>query len=151
MVAKAGICTAKKEDGTSCRAPAQSGSAFCVFHDPGAADLRQAARRSGGVNRNRPTAVLSPEVADPKLETVTDVAGLLADTICRVRKGELDPRIANAVGYLAGVMIRALEGSDIERRIAELEETLRVSRMRPAGFDPGNPPLPAALRMEDVP
>ena len=34
------------------------------------------------------------------------MTALLATTINDVRRGRLDPRIANAVGYLAGVLLR---------------------------------------------
>jgi hypothetical protein len=149
MVAKAGVCTAVKDDGSPCQARAQSKSSFCVFHDPDAEELRRTARRNGGVNRNRPAVVLDVDTPDPRLNSVHDVAGLLADTICRVRKGGLDPRVANTIGYLAGIMIRALEGADLEQRLADLEEAVRVSRMRPAGFDPSNPPMPEALVVDE--
>lgn len=145
MVAEIGGCKAVKDDGKKCQARPQAGSEFCVFHDPAAADLVREARRTGGLNRQRPTAVLDPSAPDAPLDSIQGVVGLLGDTINQVRKGKLDPRIANAVGYLAGIMLRALEGCELERRLASLESAVQGGRPRSAGFDPGNPHLPASL------
>ena len=57
----------------------------------------------------------------------------LAESINAVRKGELDPRVANAVGYLAGIQLRALEQGPTEQRIAALEMTLGLVPKAPAG------------------
>ncbi len=42
-----------------------------------------------------------------------------------VRTGRLDPRIANTVGYLAGVLIRAFEAGELQERLAALESVVR--------------------------
>jgi len=49
---------------------------------------------------------------------------LLAETINQVRRGEVDPRISNAVGYLAGILLKAKEKDEIEQRLARLESIL---------------------------
>ena len=51
-------------------------------------------------------------------------SALLADSINRLRRGELDPKVANAVGYLASVLLRALEQGPIEERLAQVEAVL---------------------------
>ncbi|MFI5197042.1 MAG: hypothetical protein ACHQJD_00340 [Thermoanaerobaculia bacterium] len=38
-----------------------------------------------------------------------------------MRRGEIDTRIANAVGYLAGICLKAFEQGEIEQRLAALE------------------------------
>jgi len=50
-----------------------------------------------------------------------EVLDLLADTVNRVRSGEMPPRIANTVGYLAGHMIKALEMAELEDRLKKVE------------------------------
>jgi hypothetical protein len=40
---------------------------------------------------------------------------------CSAKAGKLDPRIANALGYLGASYLRALEVSDIEKRLDALE------------------------------
>jgi hypothetical protein len=44
----------------------------------------------------------------------TQVSSFLADAIDRVGRGELDPRVANSMGYLAVVLLRALEQGPVE-------------------------------------
>ena len=114
-------CQQVKADGTPCRANAQRASAFCFFHDPATKAERTAASRAGGIERSRRPAVLPPETADLPLGDSENVARLLGETINHVRRGELDPRIANAVGYLAGVLLRALEQGRLDDRVAVLE------------------------------
>jgi hypothetical protein len=51
----------------------------------------------------------------------------LADSINQLRRGELDPRVANGVGYLASILLRALEQGPMEERLAHLESLLGKS------------------------
>ena len=53
-----------------------------------------------------------------------DISALLGDSINRLRRGELDPKVANAVGYLSSVLLRALEQGPVEERLARLEAVL---------------------------
>ena len=46
---------------------------------------------------------------------------MLGETINQVRRGELDPRVANAVGYLAAHLLKTLERTELEERITDLE------------------------------
>jgi len=49
---------------------------------------------------------------------------LLSQTINQVRKGELDARVANSIGYLASIAIRAFAQDQVENRITTLEQAL---------------------------
>lgn len=64
----------------------------------------------------------TPEV---KVESSADVARLLSATINQVRRGELDPRIGNTVGYLANILLTATGQRELENRLAELEALLK--------------------------
>jgi len=59
------------------------------------------------------------EFAAPK--TAADLRDLLAESIIEIRAGKLDPRVANALGYLGASYLRALEVSDVEARLDALE------------------------------
>lgn len=59
-----------------------------------------------------------------KVEDCGDVVALLSETINQVRKGQIDPRVANSVGYLASITVKVLEQNALEDRIARLEEIL---------------------------
>ncbi len=117
-------CEFRKKDGERCDANAQAGKNSCVFHDPAKAAQGRRARRVGGINRSRPAAVLPPEIPDKPLHSTQDVASLLADSINQVRRGQIDPRVANATGYLAGILLKALEQGRTEQRLAQLESIL---------------------------
>ena len=116
-------CRHVKESGDRCRAKPMRGGDFCFFHNPDTAAKRRAAQREGG--RSRATTVLSPETTDMRLGSIEDVATLLGKTINQVRKGQIDPRVSNAVGYLAGIMLKALGQGELEKRLVELEAVVR--------------------------
>ena len=117
-------CRHIKSSGHPCEANVQLGSEFCFFHDPSAATQRKAARRAGGRERTRKLLLL-PNTPPKELRTLTDVIGLLGETVDQVRRGELDLRVANCVGYLSGILLSALEKGQIEERVATLESIVR--------------------------
>jgi hypothetical protein len=69
-------------------------------------------------------AVLPFDTPDHPLGDTNQVSVLLADSINRLRRGQLDPRVANAMGYLASVLLKALENGRIEDRLAHLEAVM---------------------------
>jgi hypothetical protein len=111
-------CQKKKHDGKQCRARALTGNKFCAMHsEPGkAAEL--------GSRGGRRRTVYSPdnlkEFAAPK--SAADLLALLAESIVETRSGKLDPKLANAVGYLGTAFLRGIEVSDLETRLKLLEE-----------------------------
>jgi hypothetical protein len=119
-------CKAKKPDGSDCQNIALPGSEFCFFHDPDKADKRREAQALGG--RHNHIKTLDADAPDVKIESCSDTVPLLSETINQVRKGEIDPRVANAVGYLANVLIKAVEQSDIEKRLEAIEGIVRTNR-----------------------
>jgi len=126
-------CTQIKADGTRCRANAVTGSDYCFAHDPASVAERQAARQAGG--RVGKTKVLPPETPDAPLSSASGVVALLGETINQVRRGEVDPRVANCVGYLSTALLRALEVGDLEERLATLEAAVANKGMPESPFD----------------
>jgi hypothetical protein len=53
------------------------------------------------------------------------VVKLLGETINQVRRGVIDPRVANAVGYLANILLGATGQRELESRLAELESLVK--------------------------
>jgi hypothetical protein len=119
-------CGQVKADGGRCRAHARPGRRFCLFHDPQMAQARRAGRKAGGVSRSRPAAVLPAGTPDLPLRTAADVIALLGLTINQVRRGELDVRVANALGFLCTVLLKAVQGGDLAARIEMLEAVLKM-------------------------
>ena len=116
-------CEFRKKNGERCRADAQTGKSLCVFHDPARADDGHRARQAGGVHRSHSAAVLSSDTPDHPLGDTNQVSVLLADSINRLRRGQLDPRVANSMGYLASVLLKALD-QRLEDRLAHLEAVI---------------------------
>jgi len=117
-------CSATKPDQSKCQAAAIPGSGLCYFHDPSYADKRQEAQAQGG--RQNRLKTLGDSAPDVKIEDSGDVITLLVQTINQVRKGQMDPKAANAMGYLANIIIKALEQNNFETRIEQLEALLKV-------------------------
>ena len=117
-------CEFRKQNDERCGADAQTGKSLCVFHDPTRAADGRRARKAGGIHRNRVAAVLPPDTPDCSLRNTTDVSAFLADSINQLRRGQLDPRVANGIGYLTTVLLRALEQGPMEERMAKIEAAL---------------------------
>ena len=116
------LCKARRQDGAVCQSAALLGSDFCYFHDPAKAAERKEAQALGG--RQHRIRTLNAATPDVKMEGCGDVVALISETINQVRKGVIDPRVANAVGYLANVLIKAFERDELETRIERLEALL---------------------------
>lgn len=111
-------CKAKTKAGARCRGIAVK-DGLCALHaDPGrAAEL---GRKSGKARRR----VIQEDAAGPVLtppRTAQDVRDLIGQAMTDVHGRRMDTRIANALGYLATVLVKAIEVSDIEVRLQALE------------------------------
>ena len=60
-----------------------------------------------------------------KLKNVDDVTKLLARTINQMLRGEIERDVASKVGYLANILLRALETGALEARVEKLEEGMK--------------------------
>ena len=114
-----GQCAFVKEDGERCKAVPQTDSEYCYFHDPALAEERLEASAKGGRNRRSPA--LGPLAPEVMVREPEDVLKLYAETINQVRQGKLDPRTANAIGYLGQGATRALEQIELAKRLEELK------------------------------
>src|SRR5712691_4317009 len=117
-------CCHQHEDGTNCKAPAQSGKDYCFFHDPAQKEKRAEANRNGGAMRGRreeAPPLLPPNLPPLSLKTPAAVAGLYEETINQVRQGQIDLRAANTIGYLATMLLTALESTARAERQKEAE------------------------------
>jgi len=112
-------CQATTEKGAPCRAYAITGSDYCFHHDPArTAERRQARSKGGRARHGRHIGPVGQSEPVP-LGTMADVAALLGRTINDTLKLENSLQRARAIGYLAGLLINALEMVvEEQRRIA---------------------------------
>ncbi|PJC32744.1 hypothetical protein CO049_02020 [Candidatus Roizmanbacteria bacterium CG_4_9_14_0_2_um_filter_36_12] len=115
-------CIYIKEGGEQCNAFAMGNSQFCYLHNPDITDEEKRINQTKGGKSN----IIRVNGSLPliRAKTSQEVAGLLEKTINEVRSGELDPRIANTIGYLAGHLIKAIEVGEVEKRINAIEEVI---------------------------
>ena len=116
------ICKANTRKGKHCKSPPQIGLQYCFFHDPVNSENRKAASSKGGKRGKMST--LPPQTPNHVIKSARDVVNLLSESVSQVRRGEIDPRIAHAVGYLSGIILKAREQSDLEERLDNLESAL---------------------------
>jgi hypothetical protein len=83
------------------------------------AGKRAAGRKRGGIVRSAQTAVLPLSTPDARFSTVADVVKLLGDSINQVRTGKIGVNVANAIGVLTGVLLKALDGEAVEAELAQ--------------------------------
>ena len=110
-------CQSLTKSGKPCRAAATSGG-LCFFHaNPNkASELGRIGGRS-----NRPLAGVNPEAPALALESATAVRDTVARLIADLYAGKLHPRVAAGLGPLLNLQLRAIEKTDVERRIADIE------------------------------
>ena len=113
-------CQGQTKSGKPCRAAATSGG-LCFFH----ANPNKASElgRIGG-RRNRRAAAAEAVDPLPKLDNVVSVQDAVEKLISDVYTGKLHPRVAAGLAPLLNLQLRALEATELERRIATVEKLL---------------------------
>jgi len=61
---------------------------------------------------------------------------MLAFSINELLRGRLEPKLANALGYLASTLLKTLDVGELERRIAALEAVTARPRQSAEIFSP---------------
>ena len=109
-----------KEPG--CRAGVIAGEEYCFFHHPDYAAERKAAQAKGGRNSKR---VLNRKaIAGLDLEQLSDLNRLLAQLVGGVVTGAVSPTVCKSAGYLVRSIALVRETTELEDRIARIEEKI---------------------------
>jgi hypothetical protein len=114
-------CKAKTSEGTPCRALAVK-DGLCDLHaNPGrAAELG----RKSGMARRAEAVAPAKDIKAP--QTAQEVREMLGEAIADVRARRLDTKTASSLGYLAGVLIKSIEVSELVQRLAAIEIILKT-------------------------
>ena len=130
-------CKATTRSGEPCKAKAPAGSEYCTFHDPAKAEAFQNGRVEGGKSGKlatlptvKPWRGVVGDVDVLKTVAPAELVNLLCETIDDVRVGAIDPKVGNAVGYLAGIIVKIQQYEALEERLSAIEEALQT-RARP--------------------
>jgi hypothetical protein len=115
------FCRGKKKNGDPCPNAARPGRDYCFSHDPALSRRRAEGQRRGGVSRSKREPTLPADTPDAPLRTVADVIAAVEATYNAVRTGRLGARVGNCLAVLCQVQLKAIEGGDLERRLAALE------------------------------
>ena len=126
-------CRATTRSGEPCKAKPPAGSEYCAFHDPARAEALHNGRVKGGESGKLATlATVKPwrgvagEVDVLRAVTPVELVNLLCETIDDVRVGAIDPKVGNAVGYLASIIVKIQQYEAIEERLSAIEEALQT-------------------------
>ena len=119
-------CKFIKDNNEQCNANAKSKSEFCYLHNPAISDeeKKQAQTRGG---QARALTINQPLPALPLAEP-SDAIKLIADTIERVRAGELDIRTANCLGFLSDKLLKAFEVAKLNDKVEFIERVVLEKR-----------------------
>ena len=117
-------CTATNRTGQPCGSWASGASGYCFLHDPARAGDVAAARRKGGAARHGRT--VGPVVPSEHvtLATMADVLALLGRCVNDALLLENSLNRVRALTAVCGTWAKCYEVSEIERRLAALEERL---------------------------
>lgn len=123
------------QNGEQCQAWALRDRDFCFSHDDSSREAKIEAVRKGGLVKEIEIKIPLQKI---EVDAPRDVIYLLARIIEEVRSGQIDVRVASALGYLSGVLLKAFEVSHSadggwqipDKRIRELREiNEEVSKM----------------------
>jgi len=119
-------CEFIKPDGTQCEAHAIKDSEFCYFHNP---DISDEEKREAQSNGGKTKALkLKEPLPDMPIAKPDDAILLIADTIKRVRAGQLDIRTANCLGFLSDKLLKAFEVAKLNDQVEFLGEVLKEKK-----------------------
>jgi hypothetical protein len=101
-------------------------SDYCYLHNPEIPEeSKRQAQAKGGEARSL---TLEKPLPDLPLETPSDAITLVADTIKRVRAGELDIKTANCIGFLSDKLLKAFEVSKLNDKVEYIERVIVEKR-----------------------
>ena len=114
-------CNATTTAGKRCRALSVKGGLCSLHADPKLAV--EMGRKSGQARRSKDLLVQEQAQLSPP-RTAQEVRVALGQFIADVRSRRLDPKVAAILGSLASVLLRSIEASEVEARLAALESVL---------------------------
>ena len=119
------VCQARRNDGQPCRAPALPARPACWAHDPAQAEAARGARARGAAKGNRTRAL---RAGQPRFDSPRELVKFTGLVLGGVLSGKIAPDVGRVVLYGVSIQRQLLESSDLEQRIAALEQRAATSR-----------------------
>jgi len=117
-------CRFIKSDETICKANAIQGDSYCFWHSERMKKKREQAVVDGGNSPKRSYGRDDEiQIADTK-----DVLLLIEQTVNDIRQNKISTRTANAVGYLAGIALKAIQQNEFDKRLEVIEYALNIKK-----------------------
>jgi len=113
-------CTFIKSNGERCGAQKMRGFDYCFFHAPEVILQRVEARRRGGLARHGPRG----ETGEYEISSPQDVLTVLTDAINDVSALGNTAGRAKAIGYLAQIILKGFEVTELDGRLRALEDKI---------------------------
>lgn len=120
------LCLATRRDGLPCRTRALPNDRFCFAHSQRTAGKRQAACHNGGVARSNAARAAAAQAAQPG--DLRGVLAVLLDALPATRDEVMKPATAAAISSLAGAIVKLWQLSEVDARVAALEQRLNGGR-----------------------
>jgi hypothetical protein len=115
-------CKQIKSNGEQCKMASIPGSYYCWKHSPDISIHEKKAASAKGGKMHRPDITKLDQ--DLNITSTHDISALLVDTIKNLRNGTFNTRIGTAIGYLAFILVRTYELTEIETKLIDLEKRL---------------------------
>ena len=119
-------CIYIKSDTKQCGAYAVQNSQYCINHEDSMKDIKQLAVAKGGASESYQA--LDLNLPPLTINSSADIVSATVQIINELRTGQLPPKIANTVGYLLGIAIKAFEVSEIDKKLETIDRIILEKR-----------------------
>jgi hypothetical protein len=127
-------CQSSKPDGSRCLVKVPENGKFCFFHDPAKAEERHDAQVRGGQGNGAPSPQF--ELLESAPRTKADLIPFLVAVTNRALRGEIPNNRVIAICSLVNTTMKALDATESDRRLHDLEQAMRKYETREVLFDP---------------
>lgn len=119
-------CLGKTQYGQPCRSHVRFGSNFCFFLDPASRQRREAQSKGGG-KLSRLEAIPAPP-CDFDLKEPGEIAHLLNLVANRLVNGQMEPKVAYAIGYVLSLALKLKDGRELDEQTAQAKSERMIAR-----------------------
>ena len=111
-------CISNTKAGKQCTAPQMGGSDYCYRHNPEIdREAKLQASKAGGTSKS-----VLKDAPKAQLRTIEGIVNLLETNTNAVIRGDLDPRVSNAVVQNVNALLKVYELAVVDSRVRKLEQ-----------------------------